>query len=196
MEDNRRIAISLVAATVIVFGGFYLLDRYSSTRIFVTEDPVIEAVPESHQADTVPEEPLPHASPEAAGDTTPDRSQVFKCMVDGKTVYADAPCKEGQGNILSMEDTSGVHLGVTRKQVIQTFPRSGRTQETWTSSSSTGQEEARLASLRLECDRLYEAVKRNDAVARQPNSPQRLDRLRVDRKKLTDRIYELNCMKV
>ena len=165
LKEFFLLAGAFLTAVVAVGGGIFVLTR--------------DAVP-LHGVKAPPAVAAPATRAEAA---RANAATIFRCEVNGKTVYADVPCSSR--NIRSVDvfvnegfqptDTSTL---MTRKLARdEPAPVAG-------SSESVGAER---------CSSIEEAIRQNDQTARLPQSGQTRDDLTQQRRKLLDEKHELAC---
>lgn len=199
MREGLRSGAAFVGAVVVVFGSLYVLDRYGgwSPSVPVKPETVAKPIPLAPKPDypkenrTEKPQPLPMPNEHALEKR---QGRIFRCEVNGKIVYTDAPCKGYRSTEVSVRDSSGVTIVDPRKveefRIQALAPASGRRVSRPVADSPKTQAVAN----RAECDLVDREIKMLDRLARQPLSGREQDRIKDERRILVQRRHDLNCM--
>lgn len=118
-------------------------------------------------------------------------AQVYKCTVDGKVTYSQAPCERGSETVLAVPDAPAASPGSARE--LERVRRAGAQLEKERMARETAQEhsDARAdraaASRRQRCDKLRLQAKWAEEDARRAQ-PQAQETARLKARRAADRV--------
>lgn len=179
---------SVLASTVIVGGAVLAIANHAvpivRTSTETARPPVVSPEARSHRIPAGPAGSTPvEASPVDRALHLGQRDGVYRCTVDGRTVYADAPCVGGVA--VDVRSAGTVALPRTLSTAQRPVPSAP--------SSATEQAERPPGLGRDECQLITRAIDDLDAQARIGGTAPRMDYLRAQRRYWEDRRYATKC---
>jgi hypothetical protein len=175
---------AVLTAVLAVGGGIYVLSRDAGTLHGANAPPAISAAvapPIAPQAAPAIAPAGPTASPVEA--PRANAATIYRCEVNGKTVYANAPCS---GRNIRRVDVF-VNKGFEPTDTSTLLARPPSTGEPVALASSN--ERARAER----CKWIEGAIRQNEETARLPQPGWRQDQLIAEKRQLLDEKHELRC---
>lgn len=121
-------------------------------------------------------------------------SQVFRCTVNGKTVYADSPCgAPAQTRRLALSDASSGFASPPRESLEDLTARRIASEQAYQRSIQALPAPTQVDMRKMECDDLARRIDWLDATARAPQSGQTQDWLKADKSRVQTRQFDLRC---
>lgn len=189
--QNRTVISFLLACTTVV-GGVVMMNRsilklpgsILAATTSKTYQPFLHKVPEpTTQPRSVP-------LPITQGDVTP--SSVVKCIVNGKTSYTNKACPTGaKTHQVELHDTAGVVS--PPKEVLADLTARRIASEQAYSQHLQQQASLSVQSKKTECEQLLKHIDWLDGMARQPQSGQMQDWIKVRKVETQSRQYTIHC---
>jgi len=204
MNHIFRTGIKVLVVIIVVLGGLYLVETYSGWRPFGNS--TLMADIKRGVGILPPVESRDSNLPPGHEDTgMPNKqSQIFRCRVNGKTIYSDVPCDGARSKVIDTKRSAGIEtadpLEVAKfraeafaaklrgePQPLPGAP-SNEAQEPVPSDPST----AGLA--RARCEKLESYIAYLDGRARQPLSAPELAQIKREKKDRRQQLSDLDCM--
>ncbi|MEJ8857186.1 hypothetical protein WKW79_21595 [Variovorax robiniae] len=180
----------IFALALLYLGGRWLLALRSQRQTA----PVATSVPNvQRQALPSPSEPS-QTQPQAPAAEPPLSVEITKCVSGaGRAEYSDGPCAKGSRAVavrvqpdINLADGMSPQAREASRQNNRALALEVRRREEAVARNVGFDNSAA-------CRTWEEAIASLDALARQPNSPQRLDWIRDERKALRDRRFRAGC---
>jgi len=194
-DVNGRMALAILLACAVVLGFMNIASKSMRTQVapmFQPElpvAPVIQPPPMPAQAPTSAM-PAPQVDMPNAGQS----SQVFKCTVNGKTVYADSPCgAPTQTRRLALSDASSGFASPPKENLEDLTARRIAAEQAYQRSMQTLQAPVAVDMRKMECEDLARRIHWLDAAARAPQSGQAQDWIKADKSRVQSRQFDLRC---
>ena len=188
MKQGFRFGIALLVAIMVVFGGIYLLDTHMGWRPFAGSTPMSEikgSVGVVSPVENGGGSDLPLAHEDAA--TGKRHGQIYRCDVNGKTIYADVPCDGSRSRIVETGQSAGA--GNVAKHRAQA-PAAKVIGE----PKPVPADPSRVSAVRARCAKLEKYIGFLDDRARQPLSGSELDSIKQEKKIWKQEQSDLDCM--
>jgi hypothetical protein len=190
---NKELTLSFLLACAVVTGVLWLIaasDRPvqepnipdSAAKAFPHQTHVTN-VPEPASASNLPPSAVEQEIRSSAGG-------IVKCTVNGKTIYSDQKCPDGaRTHQVQLHDTAGV-ISPKKETLAQLTAQRTAAENVRVGSP---QPPAAAPSNQAECESLNKHIDWLDSMARQPQSGQKQDWIRQERRKARDRQIAIQC---
>lgn len=123
------------------------------------------------------------------------QSQIYKCIVKGKTIYSESPCAIGTTKQTKLEIDNSRMGNVTYDRETIDAARSrirDRMNEPGATGTSTGAAKP-IGDKKYVCEAAKLDMDNLDSLARQPNSSSGLDQIRRRKEAVQKTAYEWKC---
>jgi hypothetical protein len=194
-DVNSRMALSILLASAVVLGFINIASKSMRAQVAPMDQPALPVAP------VIQPPPMPTRAPATAMPAPqldmPDAgqsSQVFKCTVNGRTVYADSPCgAPAQTRRLPFSDASSGFASPPRESLEDLTARRIASEQAYQRSMQALPAPTQVDMRKMECDDLARRVNWLDAAARAPQSGQMQDWLKADKSRVQTRQFDLRC---
>jgi hypothetical protein len=201
MNKVFRFRIALLVAIVAVFGGIYLLDTHMGWRPFAGSTRMSEIKGSAGTVSPVENgggSDLPLRHEDAA--TGKGQGRIYRCDVNGKTIYADVPCDGPRSRIVETRRPARAQTadpGEVDKYTAQA-PAAKIAQAPATKMSAKPKavptEPSSVATTRARCAKLEKFIGFLDDRVRQPLSDSELDSIKQEKKIWRQEQSDLDCV--
>lgn len=194
-DVNPRMALSFVLACAVVAGFAAIASNSIRTQVAPMLQPEFPVPPVIHPP-PMPARAAIYATPAAQADI-PDAlhpSQVFRCTVNGKTVYADSPCgAPAQTRRLALSEASSGFASPPKENLEDLTARRIASEQAYQRSMQAPPAPTPVDMRKMECEDLARRVSWLDAAARAPQSGQMQDLIKADKSRVQTRQFDLRC---
>jgi hypothetical protein len=194
-DVDFRMALSALLACAVVFGFTQLASKSLPT-------PVLPPAKEQAGVPSIPA-PLPAvariAPPVQPGSQIDvqephQSSEVFKCVVNGRTVYADSACgTEAKMKRLALSDASSGFSSPPRETLEELSAKRVASEQAVQQSIDAQQLAMRAETKKATCANLSRHIDWLDSSARAPQSGQVQDWIRAEKSQTQSRQFDLHC---
>jgi hypothetical protein len=188
-------AVSVILACAVVLGFITIASKSLQSRALPSAQSEVSILPASAQPTPVIREPIP--TPPASALYIPEThgpSAIFKCTVNGKTVYSDSACGTPiLTKRLTLPDSSGGFASPPRERLEDLTANRLALEQAYQRSIQAQQAEIELKAKKAECEGLGRHVNWLDASARAPQSGQMQDWIRENKIRTQTRQFDLHC---
>lgn len=128
--------------------------------------------------------------------TTQAQSTIYKCVVKGKTIYSESPCKENayNENIFEVNNERMGNVSPDRQTIEETRARIRHDMNKPNAqSTSTGKATRTTSNKNFVCTSIEEEIKNLDSAARQPISGWQQDQIKNQKMDAQRRKNEYGC---
>lgn len=194
-DVNGRMALSVFLACAVVVGFTKMAS--SSLEPQVQAPPQLE-VPTPHVPESPPTASRPPAprlpAPQAYANESRDSSGIFKCTVNGRTVYADSPCgTPATTKRVALQDSSAGFASPPRERLEDLTARRVASEQAYERSMQAQATQVRVDNKKAECEDLSKHIERLDSAARAPQWGQTQDWFRAEKTRAQSRQFDLRC---
>lgn len=194
-DVNPRMVLSVLMACVVVAGFIKIASNSLQPRVPGSVPSNVSIPPVSTIPPPVVREQIP--VPPTARPSTPEphySSGIFRCTVNGKTVYSDSACGTPVvARRLLLPDSSGGFVSPPKEQLEDLTANRLALEQAYQRSIQAQAVENRAAARKAECEDLASRVNWLDASARAPQSAQMQDWIRADKARVQTRQFDLHC---
>lgn len=194
-DMNVRMVLSALLACAIVLGFGIVASRSMKKPALPRVQAAVPMLPtliQPPQAATV-EAPAPAASDANASESNRS-SSVFKCVVNGHTVYSDAACgTAATAKRLVLVDSAGGFARAPKERLEELTARRVASEQAYQRTVQAELVQYDADTRKAECDRLNQHVERLDSLARLPQSAHGQDWIRAEKVRAQSRQYDLQC---
>lgn len=194
-DVNLRMLLSILLACAVVAGFIKIASTSLQPRVQGSVPSDVSIPPVSTIPPPVIREPL--TVPPTSRPSTPEprySSGIFRCTVNGKTVYSDSAC--GTPVVTSrllLPESSGGFVSPPRERLEDLTANRLALEQAYQRSIQAQAVENRAAVRKAECEDLAGRVNSLDASARAPQSAQMQDWIRADKARVQTRQFDLHC---
>lgn len=194
-DVSARMALSFVLACVVVAGVAAIASNSMRTQVAPMVQPAFPVQPVIHPPPmparaAIPAMPAPQADIPAPVHS----SQVFRCTVNGKTVYADTPCgAPAQTRRLALSEASSGFASPPRENLEDLTARRIASEQTYQRSMQAPPAPTPVDTRKMECEDLARRVSWLDAAARAPQPPHTQDLIKAEKSRMQTRQFDLRC---
>jgi hypothetical protein len=194
-DVNSRMALSFVLACAVVAGFAAIASNSMRAQVARSIQPEFPVQPVIHPPPmparaAVPALPAPQADMPDAHHS----SQVFRCTVNGKTVYADAPCgAPAQTKRMALSEVSSGFASPPKENLEDLTARRIASEQAYQRSMQAAPAPVPVDLRKIKCDDLVRRVNWLDAAARAPQSGQMQDWIKADKSRVQTRQFDLRC---
>jgi hypothetical protein len=194
-DVNARMGLSMLLACVVVLGFATVASKSLRNQAAPLVQPEVPVMPMVDPPPPVKRAPAPAMpAPSAEMPYAHQSSHVFKCTVNGKTVYADAPCgTPAQSRQLAMPDASSGFASPPKERLEDLTTQRMASEQAYQRSIQARQAEVYADQRKAECDRLGSHVNGLDAAARAPQSGHVQDWIKAEKMRVQSRQFDLRC---
>lgn len=194
-DVNHRMALSILLACAVVPGLINIASKSIRTQVAPLPQPALPVAP------VIQPPPMPTRAPVMAMPAPqvhmPDpgqSTQVFKCTVNGNTVYADSPCgAPTQTRRLALSDASSGFASPPKENLEDLRARRIAAEQAYQRSVQAPPAPVQVDMRKIECEDLARRIQWLDAAARAPQSGQTQDRIKADKSRVQSRQFDLRC---
>lgn len=194
-DVNSRMALSIVLACAVVAGFATIASKSMRTQVApmlrpaLPVAPVIQPPPMPTRA---PATDMPASQVDMPGAGQP--SQVFKCTVNGRTVYADSPCgAPTQTRRLALSEAASGFVSPPKESLEALSARRIAAEQAYQRSMHAPPVSVPVDMRKMECEDLARRINWLDASARAPQSGQMQDWIKADKSRVQSRQFDLRC---
>jgi hypothetical protein len=192
-DANFRMALSVLLACALIAGFIKIASKS-------LQAPVAPAI---HSQSPIP--PLAAPPPVTARESAPSRlgaeaseprysSGVFKCTVNGRTVYSDSACGTAVTmKRLALPDASAGFASPPRENLEDLTAKRVAAEQIYQRSVQAQATEIHASMRKTECQSLGNRIDWLDASARAPQPAQMQDWIRADKARTQARQFDLHC---
>lgn len=194
-DVNSRMALSFVLACAVVAGFATIASNSMRTQVGPSIQPESAVQPVIHPPPMPARAAVPALpAPQADMSDAPHSSQVFRCTVNGKTVYADSPCgAPAQTKRLALPEASSGFASPPKENLEDLTARRIASEQAYQRSMQAPPAPVPVDLRKRECEDLARRVNWLDAAARAPQSPQMQDLIKADKSFVQTRQFDLRC---
>jgi hypothetical protein len=188
-------ALSVLLACAVVVGFTKIASKSLQPLVLPSAQSEVSVPRVSTSQQSVIREPIPVPLASQPYIPTPHYSSaIFKCSVNGKTVYSDSAC----GTLfvtkrLLLPVTSAGFTSPPRERLEDLTANRLASEQTYQRSIQAQAVEIRVDARKAECEDLGRHVNLLDASARAPQSGQMQDWIRADKGRVQTRQFDLHC---
>ncbi len=194
-DVSIRMALSVLLACAVVIGFTTIASKSLRPRVLPSAQSEVSIPPFSDPPPLVIREPMP--APPASALYIPEShgsSAIFKCTVNGRTVYSDSACGTPvMTKRLALPDTSGGFASPPRERLDDLTANRLASEQAYQRSIQARAAEIEGHAKKAECENLGRHVNWLDASARAPQSGQMQDWIRADKVRTQTRQFDLHC---
>lgn len=193
---QRELILSFALAVAIVGGALWLLDGPLSQRMKGSsrETASSSAMQPPKPAFEEERDTVPHQPEIITQERATEPGKINKCVLNGKTIYANAQCPTGaEVKSVELHDSAGIvsppkeilsELTAKRKAAELAAEREFEAQQRVAGASS---------SKRDECQWLEKRIEYLDSLARQPQSGHTQDWIKEQKATARSRLFAIHC---
>lgn len=194
-DVNGRMALSVLLACAVVVGFTKIASGSLHPAVQAPVQQEFQTPRVSNPAPTVYREPASRPSmSQAYAPEPPDSTGIFKCSVNGRTVYSDSSCgAPAAAKRLALQDPSAGFASPPKERLEDLTANRLAAEQEYQRSIQAQAAEIRVNARKAECENLGRHVNWLDASARAPQSAQMQDWIRVDKARAQTRQFDLHC---
>lgn len=194
-DVNGRMVLSVLLACAVVVGFTKIASRSLHPEVQPPAQQEFQAPHVPYSPPTVYREPVPRPSTsQAYAPEPPDSTGIFKCSVNGRTVYSDSACgAPAATKRLALQDPSAGFASPPRERLEDLTANRLASEQAYQRSIQAQAAEIRVHARKVECENLGRHVNWLDASARAPQSAQMQDWIRADKARAQTRQFDLHC---
>jgi hypothetical protein len=194
-DVSSRMGLSMLLACVVVLGLATIASKSLRNQAMPPVQPAPPVLPMVNPPPLIKRAPAP-AMPARSADM-PDAgpaSPIFKCTVNGKTVYSDAHCgAPAETRRLALSDASSGFASPPKERLEDLTARRMASEQAYQRSIQAQPAEVHVDMRKAECDHLDRHINRLDASARAPQSGQMQDWIKAEKMRAQSRQFDLRC---
>jgi hypothetical protein len=134
------------------------------------------------------------SAPVAATPESAHAPSVFKCIVNGQTVYSDSACGTAAATKrLVLADSSSGFASPPKERLEDLTAKRAASEQAYQRTIQAQPAEIYVDTRKAECDRLGKHIEWLDALARVPQSGQSQDWIRTEKSRAQTRQFDLHC---
>jgi hypothetical protein len=193
MNKVFRFRIALLVAIMVVFAGIYLLDTHMGWRPFAGSTRMSEIKGSAGTVSPVENgggSDLPLRHEDAA--TGKRQGQIYRCDVDGKTIYADVPCDGPRSRIVETRQPARVQTADPGE--VDKYRAQAPAAKIIAKPKAVPTEPSTVSAVRARCAKLEKYIGFLDDRARQPLSGSERDSIKQEKKIWSQEQSDLDCM--
>lgn len=188
-------ALSVLLACAVVLSFTRIASKFLQPRVLPSAQSEVSIPPVSDPPPLVIRKPIP--TPPASALYIPEpygSTSVFKCTVNGKTVYSDSACGTAvMTKRLALPDPSGGFASPPRERLEDLTANRLALEQAYQRSIQARAAGNEGNAKKAECENLGRHVNWLDASARAPQSGQMQDWIRADKVRTQTRQFDLHC---
>lgn len=194
-DVNGRMALSVLLACAVVVGFTKIASRSLQPEIQMPAQQEFQIPRVPNPPPTVYREPAPRPSTsQAYAPEPPNSTGIFKCSVNGQTVYSDSACGAAAATKrLALQYPSTGFASPPKERLEDLTANRLAAEQAYQHSIQAQAAEIRVNARKAECEDLDRRVNWLDASARAPQSAQMQDWIRADKAKAQTRQFDLHC---
>ena len=195
-DVSIRMALSVLLACGVVVGFIKIASKSLQPPVLPSAKSKVSVPPVSTLQSPVIREtiPVPPVPPQRYTPEPQYSSAVFKCTVNGKTVYSDSACGTPVlTKRLMLSDTSGGFASPPRERLEDLTANRLASEQAYQRSIQARAAEIEGNAKKAECEDLGRRINWLDASARAPQSGQMQDWIRADKMRTQTRQFDLHC---
>jgi hypothetical protein len=193
-DVNSRMGLSMLLACVVVLGLATMASKSLRNQATppVQPEPILPMINPPPLIKRAPAPAMPARSADMS-DASP-ASPIFKCTVNGKTVYSDAHCgAPAETRRLALSDASSGFASPPKERLEDLTARRMASEQAYQRSIQAQPAEVHVDMRKAECDHLDRHINRLDASARAPQSGQMQDLIKAEKMRAQSRQFDLRC---
>ena len=194
-DVNGRMVLSVLLACAVVLGFTRLASRSLHHEVQAPTQQEFQAPQVPDPPPTVYREPAPRPSKSQAYAPEPRNSTgVFKCSVNGRTVYSDSACgAPAATKVLKLQDSSAGFASPAQERLEDLTANRLDAEQAYQRSVQAQAAKVRVNAIKADCENLGRHVNWLDATARAPQSGQMQDWIKADKARAQTRQFDLHC---
>lgn len=194
-DVNGRMALCVLLACAVVVGFTKIASGSLHPAVQAPVQQEFQTLRASNPSPTMYREPAPRSSTsQAYAPETPVSTGIFKCSVNGRTVYADSPCAAPAATKrLALQDPSAGFASPQRERLEDLTANRLADEQAYQRSLQAQAAEILVNAGKAECENLGRHVDWLDASARAPQSALMQDWIRADKARAQTRQFDLHC---